>query len=79
MQCTWIVDNTLNGNIISFTMNLDNMKPRGFIISRKPGQLMISFMFYSSSGELVGKTKMKEIGVNSEDIAVIDISHTLAA
>lgn len=55
------------------------MKPRGFIISRKPGQLMISFMFYSSSGELVGKTKMKEIGVNSEDIAVIDISHTLAA
>lgn len=36
------------------------MKPRGFIINRKPGHLMISFKLYSSSGELVGKTKMNE-------------------
>lgn len=65
------MDNTLNGDIISFTVNLDNMKPQGFIISRKRDQLMISIMFYSSSGEMVWKTKMKEIGLNGEGIAVI--------
>lgn len=59
------VDNTLNGDIISFTVNLDIIIIL-FIKSRKPGQLMISFMFYSSSGELVGKTKMKEFGLDQQ-------------
>lgn len=52
-------------------MNLDNMKLRGFIIYGKLGLLLISIMFYSPSGELVGKTKMKETGLDGVDISVI--------
>lgn len=72
-ESTWVVDNTLDGDRISFTINLENMKLKGLVVYGKAGACsLFTVMLYSENGQtLLGKTQLKQQCPNEPSISVI--------
>lgn len=72
-ESTWVVDNTVDGDRISFTINLENMKLKGLVVYGKAGACsLFSVMLYSENGQtLLGKTQLKQQCPNEPSIPVI--------
>ncbi|XP_061193793.1 kelch-like protein 3 [Saccostrea echinata] len=58
---TWVVDNSLNGDRISFTINLDTFYLRGIFVYGTEtvceAGLLVSMYLYTGNGQLLGKSQ----------------------
>ncbi|XP_062582463.1 BTB/POZ domain-containing protein 2-like [Saccostrea cucullata] len=61
-ESTWVVDDSLDGDRISFTVNLDNMKLKGLLVYGRAGAYGIfSVLLYTNHSQtLLCKTQVKE-------------------
>ena len=83
---TWPVENTINGDRMSFSLNLENQRLRGvYVLGRSEGFLSISILLFDGDS-LIAKTQMKQM--SAIEIPVIfpkpiplnrDIIYTLVA
>ncbi|XP_056017469.1 BTB/POZ domain-containing protein 2-like [Ostrea edulis] len=72
-ESTWLVDNTLNGDRISFSINSENMKLKGLVVyGRIEARGIFSAMIYTENGQtLLVKTQSKEQCTNYSSIHLL--------
>ncbi|XP_062610438.1 kelch-like protein 10 [Saccostrea cucullata] len=70
---TWVVDNSLNGDRISFTINLDDFCLRGLFVygAETEAGLVVSMYLYTGNGQLLGKSQTKQKTPHYKEIPVI--------